>query len=327
MQTPRVLEALGLPSGSQRFYRQLRVVDGLSVEEVAQRLEVSVEEFVEQVAPLVAVGVAGLTDGKLSVVPPQLAVALLLEQEAVALSSGVARVAALVASVRLLGSASTATSGLELGLPNQVDGEIVDSPAPMGMIEAWAAENTGDLMFLRPDQWRLPTEHRSAAVFEKVLQHGRRARAIYPVRALHEARSLLTARSELGEEIRLLPEVPTRLGIVGQNRAILPEFPGSFSMRTIVLRDPGLVSVLTSYFELLWDQGVALHSLVDGDSSEAMQGLLLTELASGARDEQIARRLGIGLRTVRRRVANLMVELGAETRFEAGVEAVRRGLI
>ena len=327
MQTSRVLEALGLPSGSQRFYRQLRVVDGLSVEEVATRLEVSVEEFVDQVSPLVAAGVASLTDGKLSVVPPQLAVALLLEREAVALSSGAERVAGLVASVRLLGSASAATSGLDLGLPNQLDGEVVDSPAPMGMIEAWAAENTGDIMFLRPDQWRLPTEHRSAAVFEQVLQQGRRARAIYPVRALHEARSLLTVRSEAGEEIRLLPEVPTRLGIVGPNRAILPEFPGVFSMRTIVLRDPGLVSILTSYFEVLWAQGVALHSLVEGDSSETMQGLLLTELASGARDEQIARRLGIGLRTVRRRVANLMMELGAETRFEAGVEAVRRGLI
>ena len=39
----------------------------------------------------------------------------------------------------------------------------------------------------------------------------------------------------------------------------------------------------------------------------------------------IARKLGISLRTVRRRMAELMSDLGADTRFQAGVEAVRRG--
>ena len=37
------------------------------------------------------------------------------------------------------------------------------------------------------------------------------------------------------------------------------------------------------------------------------------------------RKLGIGLRTVRRRIAELMTDLGVDTRFQAGVEAVRRG--
>jgi DNA-binding NarL/FixJ family response regulator len=47
----------------------------------------------------------------------------------------------------------------------------------------------------------------------------------------------------------------------------------------------------------------------------------------GAKDETIARQLGVSLRTVRRRVAELMDELGASTRFQAGMEAVRRGLL
>ena len=53
--------------------------------------------------------------------------------------------------------------------------------------------------------------------------------------------------------------------------------------------------------------------------------LLLAELADGVKDEQIARNLDLSLRTVRRRVASLMSELGVDTRFQAGVEAVRRG--
>jgi DNA-binding NarL/FixJ family response regulator len=55
--------------------------------------------------------------------------------------------------------------------------------------------------------------------------------------------------------------------------------------------------------------------------------LILELLMLGTKDESIARQLGISLRTVRRRVAGLMDELGATTRFQAGLEAARRGLL
>ena len=52
---------------------------------------------------------------------------------------------------------------------------------------------------------------------------------------------------------------------------------------------------------------------------------LLELLAGGAKDEQIARTMGVSLRTVRRRIASLLAELGVDSRFQAGMEAVRRG--
>jgi DNA-binding NarL/FixJ family response regulator len=55
------------------------------------------------------------------------------------------------------------------------------------------------------------------------------------------------------------------------------------------------------------------------------RSFLLRQLLSGAKDEQIARTMGLSLRTIRRRIADLMIELGADTRFQAGAEAVRRG--
>jgi DNA-binding NarL/FixJ family response regulator len=61
-----------------------------------------------------------------------------------------------------------------------------------------------------------------------------------------------------------------------------------------------------------------------GDARPDLRRFLLQELAAGAKDEQIARTLGLSLRTVRRRVADL-IELGVDNRFQAGVEAVRRG--
>jgi len=52
---------------------------------------------------------------------------------------------------------------------------------------------------------------------------------------------------------------------------------------------------------------------------------LLTLLTQGMKDRAIARHLGIGERTVQRRLNRLMTELGAQTRFQAALNAVRRG--
>ena len=90
----------------------------------------------------------------------------------------------------------------------------------------------------------------------------------------------------------------------------------------INVRQRGIVEVVTSYFEELWRRALPAAELEDLPNAE--RRLLLAELASGAQDEQIARRLGVSLRTVRRRVAELLEELGATSRFEAGVEAARR---
>lgn len=52
---------------------------------------------------------------------------------------------------------------------------------------------------------------------------------------------------------------------------------------------------------------------------------LLGLLASGLKDEAIARQLGVHVHTARRRITALLARLGAGTRFQAGVQAGRRG--
>jgi DNA-binding NarL/FixJ family response regulator len=47
-------------------------------------------------------------------------------------------------------------------------------------------------------------------------------------------------------------------------------------------------------------------------------------MATGAKDEAIARRLGFSVRTVRTEINALVAGLGAETRFQAGCQLVRR---
>lgn len=52
---------------------------------------------------------------------------------------------------------------------------------------------------------------------------------------------------------------------------------------------------------------------------------LITLLAGGLTDSAIARQLGWSTRTMRRRTGRLFEELSASNRFQAGVQAARRG--
>ncbi|MFJ9845002.1 LuxR C-terminal-related transcriptional regulator [Kitasatospora sp. NPDC101155] len=54
---------------------------------------------------------------------------------------------------------------------------------------------------------------------------------------------------------------------------------------------------------------------------------ILERLQSGHTDEAAAQELGVSLRTYRRHVAEIMRELGATSRFQAGVRAVQLGLL
>jgi len=52
---------------------------------------------------------------------------------------------------------------------------------------------------------------------------------------------------------------------------------------------------------------------------------LLSMLAAGYKDRAIARALGVTERTVGRRIQEMMQSLQAGTRFQAGLQAARRG--
>jgi DNA-binding NarL/FixJ family response regulator len=48
-------------------------------------------------------------------------------------------------------------------------------------------------------------------------------------------------------------------------------------------------------------------------------------MAEGEKDEAISRRLSISVRTCRRHIADYMAQVGATSRFQAGVIAARSG--
>lgn len=316
--------ALGLSPAQEQLYQQVLPASGQRLAEVSAGLLRTPDQLLKDLGPLVREGIVRVHDGTLEVAPPAEVVVLMLTRWAASLSEAGDQLTHLARAVPQLapddGPAGRMTDGEAIPL----DGEVVVGGDVPTTLVGWIEESADDLLFLRPDQWRMPSESVMAVAVTQAILEGREARAVYPARALREAPSVLIGRATIGEQIRVVPEVPTRLAVIG-NRAMVPEPPGLSSERRVVVRQPAVVDMFRAYFEALWDRAVAVPALERGDATPDLDELLLAQLAQGAKDEQIARILGISLRTVRRRVAAMMSELGVDSRFQAGVEAVRRG--
>ena len=83
------------------------------------------------------------------------------------------------------------------------------------LLQLMMRTSRGDMLWLRPDAWAMPRESRVSEMLAEAMATGRRSRAIYPARALTEAPDALRVRAGLGEQVRILSEVPTRLFIFG----------------------------------------------------------------------------------------------------------------
>jgi hypothetical protein len=122
--------------------------------------------------------------------------------------------------------------------------------------------------------------------------------------------------------------VPTKLLVVDRSAALMPLHPASSdgSPVALVVENPTLADLLSQLFTRIWATAVPLDG-PPGTSSQGWAEDLPALLLLGLTDDVIARHIGVNVRTVRRQVASLMAHLGASSRFQAGVQAARRGLV
>ena len=141
-------------------------------------------------------------------------------------------------------------------------------------------------------------------------------RTIYPAAALDTPQGLqwLRSWSTVGEEQRLLPTVGSEYAVFGDVGAVALARWGDLSSGYVLVRDPLLIASLAAYFDLAWEHAHAVPFSANQPGDERLVELL----GMGLKDEAIARFLGIGLRTMRRRVAGLMAIHGVDTRFQLG---------
>ncbi len=168
---------------------------------------------------------------------------------------------------------------------------------------------------------------------ESVLARGVRWRTIYAPESMQSEQSYARAMQlrDHGEQARLLPGLPTKLMIVDRRVALMPLLIGSGLQQSAIIHRSTLLDSMITLFEVFWNRALPLNGQApssdrQGELSESDRRLLGL-LVTGAKDEAIARALGVSLRTLHRRMQQLLTLLDADTRFQAGMQAARRGWV
>lgn len=180
---------------------------------------------------------------------------------------------------------------------------------------------------VRPDRLR-----RDAALLKELLRRWVRVSVIWDERLLESPAVQEYARglARAGAQMRAASEVPVTFTVVDCDTSVVGPGFGASGPRAVSLMEPAVsrcpetVSVVQYLFRGLWDASVNLsaedHGLPNGQAQS-----VLSMMAQGLTDQQIAHRLDVCERTVGRTVAWIMGELDARSRFDAGVRAARLG--
>ncbi|MCL1868787.1 MAG: DNA-binding response regulator [Promicromonosporaceae bacterium] len=160
---------------------------------------------------------------------------------------------------------------------------------------------------------------------------GARVRKIYRAGVLLDpvaAQALRRRRDRLGAQIRVTADEINETMIFDDRVAVLMGDVVAGQRTYTILTTPQAVQGVASLFEAAWRSASDLDVFDAGIAEiRELAPRVLDLLSEGAKDEAAARTLGLGVRTYRRRVAELMDALGATSRFQAGVRARELGLV
>ncbi|MGW2863947.1 helix-turn-helix domain-containing protein [Streptomyces sp. NPDC001205] len=313
------LVALGVPEPEERLYLHVLARPGRTTERIAAELALRDEQAADLLDSLAARGLLrrrGIPPSW-SAVAPDVAVAALLLRREEELCRARGRVGELMRTYQRARRPSAE------GLVEMVTGRAAIADRWRGM-QAGARRDV--LLFDKA-----PHIMRADPGAElPLLARGVRMRVLYEANAVRDPGRLAELREfvEAGEEARVLPELPCKLAVVDDRWAMLPVSSGAELRGALFVRSSSLLDALVAMFEVYWDRAPRVPDADDpGRAAGDRRRELLTLLSAGLTDDSIARHLGVSPRTVQRWVHELMDVLGARTRFQAGIQAARAGLL
>jgi hypothetical protein len=171
------------------------------------------------------------------------------------------------------------------------------------------------------------------AIERRAAQRGMIVRAIYPAHRLADdsGRRCLQRSVADGTQIRAVAKPPLSLLLLDRAIAIIDKpDDGSGWPSSIVMRGQDLLSPLCALFDICWAYASDVSAEAKPDTAGGLNSddhLLLNLMGEGWKDEHASRQLGMSVRTLRRRLGRIMDDLGAVSRFQAGVLAGRRGWV
>ncbi|WKD33863.1 helix-turn-helix transcriptional regulator [Streptomyces xanthophaeus] len=163
----------------------------------------------------------------------------------------------------------------------------------------------------------------------RLLEQGIRMRTVYLDSIRRDAPTVAHAEWLVahGGMIRTAPSLPNRLILVDQRIALIATDSQNTGAGAVMVENAGTITLISALFESVWQSaqplGVSPERAPEDLTSHQAEVLRL--MARGLTDDAIAHQLGVSARTVRRTVSGLLTQLEARSRFQAGVEAVRRG--
>ncbi len=164
---------------------------------------------------------------------------------------------------------------------------------------------------------------------QQLLDRGIDVRTVYLDSAHNDPATSTYARwlTGLGGQVRTAPTLPLRMIIVDRETAVVPLNPRRSAAGAALLHSPGAVAAMCALFDQIWTVATPLGVLNPRDEQglSSQEHVILRLMAQGDTDETIARKLAVSDRTVRRLISVLTAQLGARSRFQAGVRATERG--
>jgi len=214
--------------------------------------------------------------------------------------------------------------------------EVVHDAEPISNVLMHYAENCqAEVLSISPGRVPDRTDGRSRMATLYCLDRGVHTRAIYEQGALRDrsARTYLREISDRGAQVRAAAAIPLRSTVIDRTTALisLPQGGGADAgiPALAIVHEPTIVSWFVATFEALWSDAVPLSELLGRDQSatelDQTRVAILRLMGEGEKDEAISRRLSVSVRTCRRHIADYMTQVGATSRFQAGVIAAREG--
>jgi DNA-binding CsgD family transcriptional regulator len=313
-----------LDAGTRLVYRQLLAEPGLTLPDLVSGSglpEADVRRALDQLADLSLLGGDGAS---LTVAPPRVAIAQAVAAAETEILVRQQQLAELRATMETIAQEHESLLHRESVI------RYTSSEAVRARLSELALGATRECISVNPGRSHDAVEmEASRPLNAEALARGVGIRAVYQDASRTDPPTLGYARwlTEEGGEVRTAPSVPVLMILVDGEVALLPWNTAQPNQGAVEVRVPAVVETLAEYFELLWrgadPLGTARHRdvAVEGSVAQALVRLA----ATGLTDEAAARRLDVSTRTVRRMMAEIMTELGAASRFQAGVEAAQRG--
>jgi DNA-binding CsgD family transcriptional regulator len=322
-----MLQLLGLSAHAETIYRATLLYPDHGVTDLMADTglpETVIRTAFDELAALALLKPSDQRGGRLRPVSPEVGLTTLLASAEADLAARLAQVETTRAEI-----AAIAAEHLSTRMSDSAT-RLEGLDAVRSRLEELQRTTEFECLSLNPGGAHRPDARNAATPLnEEALTRGVAIRAVCRDSFRNDPDTLAYARwlIEHGGQMRTVPTVPIQMIIVDRRAAILPLDPENPRKGAIEVHSSGIITALCALFEQCWSTGTSFgeQPVIDDEGCTPTERALLEMVAAGDTDEAAARNLGISARTVSRMMSSLMERLDAASRFQAGVNATKRG--